>query len=90
MIDSGSTSWDKPVGKIEPIGRTGHTVIKSGPFSVDDPVLVMGEIAWVAPQSPYLDTLIFREDLNKAQIKMAKRAIENLKGMIRTGWIREG
>jgi hypothetical protein len=77
MIGDDSTSWDKPVGKTEPI-------------SVDrshDPIL--GEIVWVTPQPPYLDTLIFRDDLSKYQVRMAERAIENLKGMMRTGWIRE-
>jgi hypothetical protein len=43
-----------------------------------------------ASSRSFLDTLTFRDDLNKAQIKMAKRAIESLRGMMRAGWIVEG
>jgi hypothetical protein len=70
--------WEEPVGKTEPI------VINSAK-EMDDAFDKM--IAKIGPS--FLDTLGFRDDLNKAQVKMAKRAIESLRGMIKVGWIRE-
>lgn len=72
--------WEEPVGKTEPIEKTAWiraTITTSNPDLVVRP-------------THYLDTLVFRDDLNKHQKRMAQRDIDNLKCALRVGWLREG
>lgn len=88
--------WTDPVFKRQPSRKPNVKEIEAHNKAINKAYAKVTEetlrknLGFPINTSPFLDTLVLRDDLNSQQRESALRTIEDMRGLLRVGWVIEG